>query len=344
MPSASFANPGISTKDLELARFIDRSGMTRYTVVGGDSFHAIAQKIGTTAGAIQALNPEIIATSLQIGQTINVPSGSSHTSPQSQKHTLGRGSTYQIQTGDTFYSIALRCGSTVAELELLNPGVSPTALQIGQTINVSNPVGSSATSANIHSTPQYISGGQSVGGGYVTYSGPTSNFPNPNHWASYDSLWAQNSNLMTGSDSASEIQLIGSAISSVASESGIDARAILCLIMQESGGNVRVTSTSSWQGVHNTGIMQAHNGVSFNSADPAGSIRQMIVDGTEGTASGDGLKQCLQHQGNYYAAFREYNSGAIGTNVKNLNDGGGATGDYVDKIANRLMGHVWAGM
>lgn len=88
--------------------------------------------------------------------------------------------------------------------------------------------------------------------------------------------------------------------------------------------------------------MQSHNGVEFNPADPACSILQMIRDGTEGTASGDGLKQLLAKYGNYYAAFRAYNSGSI--IASNLSAANGATADYVSDAANRLMGHTWPGI
>ena len=82
--------------------------------------------------------------------------------------------------------------------------------------------------------------------------------------------------------------------------------------------------------------MQSHNGVEFNPNDEQGSILQMIRDGTEGTPFGDGLKQTLAKQGNYYAAFREYNSGSVDPN--NLSNGLGATNSYVSDMANRLMG------
>lgn len=88
--------------------------------------------------------------------------------------------------------------------------------------------------------------------------------------------------------------------------------------------------------------MQSHNGVEFNPNDPAGSILQMIRDGTEGTKSGDGLKQLKAKYGNYYEAFRGYNSGSV--NKKDLNDPVGATASYVRDAANRLMGHTWDGM
>ena len=41
-----------------------------------------------------------------------------------------------VQTGDTFGAIAARNGTTVTELQALNPGVSSNALQVGQRIRV----------------------------------------------------------------------------------------------------------------------------------------------------------------------------------------------------------------
>ena len=240
---------------------------------------------------------------------------------------------YTIKSGDTFWSIAQSHGTTVGALEAANPGVNPSGLQIGQVINLPGSGGSSPA-------PSGSSGSSSVGGGYVDYSGPASAFPDPRNWADYNTLWSQNSTLMALNDSASEVADIKSAIEKVAPESGIDPRVILCIIMQESGGNVRVGTTNN--GVGNPGIMQSHAGVAFNPSDPQGSILQMVRDGTEGTASGDGLKQLYAKYGNYYEAFRGYNSGSV--DQANLNDPVGATGTYVQSVANRLMGHKWAGM
>ena len=49
---------------------------------------------------------------------------------------VSTGRTYVVQTGDTLSAIAARRGTTVAALEALNPGVDPSALQVGQTIRV----------------------------------------------------------------------------------------------------------------------------------------------------------------------------------------------------------------
>jgi LysM repeat protein len=44
--------------------------------------------------------------------------------------------TYTIQSGDTFASIAIKEGTTVARLEHLNPNVDPTTLHVGEKIRV----------------------------------------------------------------------------------------------------------------------------------------------------------------------------------------------------------------
>jgi LysM repeat protein len=43
---------------------------------------------------------------------------------------------YTVVRGDTLATIATKTGTTVAELERLNPAVNPTALQVGQKIRV----------------------------------------------------------------------------------------------------------------------------------------------------------------------------------------------------------------
>jgi LysM repeat protein len=43
---------------------------------------------------------------------------------------------YTIQSGDTLASIASKTGTTVRQLEKLNPGINPTALRVGERIRV----------------------------------------------------------------------------------------------------------------------------------------------------------------------------------------------------------------
>jgi len=45
-------------------------------------------------------------------------------------------STYTVQPGDTLWLIARRYGTTVAELQRLNPGINPSRLQVGQRLTI----------------------------------------------------------------------------------------------------------------------------------------------------------------------------------------------------------------
>lgn len=166
---------------------------------------------------------------------------------------------------------------------------------------------------------------------YTYYSGGAGNFPARAKWVSFNSMFSANAvnmrvscanNGWGANDSENEINLIRQGIEAVAQTSGVDHRYILATIMQESVGCVRVPTTSN--GVVNPGLMQSHNGVTFNPSDPAGSIKQMIIDGTQGTSSGDGLVQSLNTYGEVYSAARTYNSGSIASDG-DLSNGNGAT-------------------
>ncbi|CAI7607063.1 unnamed protein product [Penicillium discolor] len=176
-------------------------------------------------------------------------------------------------------------------------------------------------------------------------------WPSIGQWSEYETLWGLNQILIAAScdNSDDETSDINTSIKSIASETGVDARFILAIIMQESKGCVRVQSTDN--GVVNTGLMQSHAGEGSCNKDgskttpcPSSMIKQMIQDGTAGTTQGDGLKQCFEAQSGatatkYYKAARTYNSGSIDSSG-NLGEGG-ATHCYASDIANRVRG--WAG-
>lgn len=151
-------------------------------------------------------------------------------------------------------------------------------------------------------------------------------------------------------NSATEIANIKSSINQVSGETGVDNRFILAIVMQESKGCVRAPTTNN--GVRNPGLMQSHNGsgscAGVNPC-PAGTITQMIRDGTAGTSSGEGLKGAIERAQRdtgdgsvrkFYAGARNYNSGSA--NYANLNDGRGSTPCYSSDVANRLTGWTLA--
>ncbi|KAJ5100743.1 hypothetical protein N7456_006795 [Penicillium angulare] len=148
-------------------------------------------------------------------------------------------------------------------------------------------------------------------------------------------------------NSEDETVFIKDAIYQVGKSSGVDARFIFAIVMQESKGCVRVQTTNN--GVANPGLMQSHDGSGscnkggvIQNPCPRSEILQMILDGAEGTPAGPGLKALVAQEGgttevtSYYMAASAYNSGAVASSG-NLGQGG-ATHCYVSDVASRLMG------
>ncbi|KAK3650914.1 hypothetical protein LTR56_005965 [Elasticomyces elasticus] len=193
-------------------------------------------------------------------------------------------------------------------------------------------------------------------------------WPAETAWVDFDTMFDANTANMKAScaqwavpnDTDEEVADMKAAIQDIAGTTGVDARVILAIVMQESTGCVRVITT---QYSHfNPGLMQSHNGTgscNTNNAAlglpgvvsdgtvqtpcPDSEIRQMIQDGTGGTSSGDGLEQLLEQQGHtdvsrWYRAARMYNGGSI--------DPSGDLGKgcctlcYASDVANRLTGWV----
>lgn len=228
----------IQTFDFHLPSLSTTTNMT-YTVVSGDTFSSIAQGLGISVAAIEAANPGVSATNLQVGQILNVPAAAPGPIGSTK---------YTIKSGDTFWSISQAAGITVAEIEAANPGVPATNLQVDQVINIPAKSGGEGLAPPTTISPATTNGDQAVfqvsslptTGEYIRYSGPASNFPDPQTWAKYELLWEQNRQLMGLHNSESEIEHIQNAIEIVSKDSGVDARVIVCVIVQESGGDVRV--------------------------------------------------------------------------------------------------------
>lgn len=197
------------------------------------------------------------------------------------------------------------------------------------TISQPTIVKTSSTSGNDYSQP--IASKQ--------YSGPASNFPLQSSWLTFDDLWNRNKAVCEKNPDG-EASIIHDDILKVATESGVDARIILAVILQESTCLLALAQT---QGpIANSGLMQAHNGVSYTGR---GSILQMIQDGTNGTYNrpngGDGLKQVINKY-QVYGGLRAYNSGDRGLNISDLSSASTGKPSYVSDIANRLTGAMIA--
>jgi hypothetical protein len=146
-------------------------------------------------------------------------------------------------------------------------------------------------------------------------------------------------------DSFNEAFAVLNAILYVSSQTLVDNRVILAVILQESTGNVRVGCTNN--GVRNCGIMQSYNGTSYDPNNMQSSITKMVQDGVQGTQYGPGLVQYMNDasganvgsKGQLWSALRAYNSGRI--DFTQLSASTGATASYVSDVLNRLQG--WNG-
>ena len=152
------ANPGIRPEALRVGQFVCipaaapvtcPPGSTSYTIVAGDTLYSLARRFGTTVEAITAVNPGIIPEMLRIGQVICIPGAGTPMpvptpmpmpTPTPMPTTCPPGSsTYMVQAGDTYYSIARRYGLTAAELMAANPTVPANGLMIGMQLCVPVP-------------------------------------------------------------------------------------------------------------------------------------------------------------------------------------------------------------
>lgn len=102
-----------------------------YVVQPGDTLRKLAARWGVTVNDILAVNPRIYNPSIiYVGQVISIPNGSSGTPGGSPAY-------YTVQRGDTLRSIASRYGTSVYNLQLLNPQIwDPNWIYAGMVIRV----------------------------------------------------------------------------------------------------------------------------------------------------------------------------------------------------------------
>ncbi|KAF2169792.1 hypothetical protein M409DRAFT_64802 [Zasmidium cellare ATCC 36951] len=264
---------------------------------------------------------------------------------------------------------------SVPSLSISGVSTSSTARAAHASANSTTPLQSGAATSTTPATPSSSSSTDV----YKSYTGDGSEaagWPSEKRWLDFDKMFTANQPQMKGScaqwgvpdDTDDEISEMKAAIQQVASSSGVDARFILAIVMQESTGCVRVITTQ--YSVFNPGLMQSHNGTgscnennvstaiatsgpyhsngTVQTPCPQSQIHQMIQDGTQGTSSGDGLQQLLAQQKGggfaaaqaYYRSARAYNGGSVAASGA-LEDGC-CTKSYASDVANRLMGWVAA--
>ncbi len=112
---------------------------TTYTVQWGDWLNKIAARFGVSTAAILAANPGLDPNRIRPGQVINIPAAGASIptiTPGAVSPPSSGSTTYTVQRGDWFYSIARKFGVTVSALQAANPGVNPNFVYPGQVLNI----------------------------------------------------------------------------------------------------------------------------------------------------------------------------------------------------------------
>jgi membrane-bound lytic murein transglycosylase D len=103
-----------------------------HTVRGGDTLWAIARAYGTRVEDLVRWNGIAANSTLRINQRIRVSAGEATIAPAASQRELS----YQIRSGDSFWSISRRFSVSVADLLRWNPGSNPSSLRPGDTLRL----------------------------------------------------------------------------------------------------------------------------------------------------------------------------------------------------------------
>lgn len=114
--------------------------VTEYTIQKGDTFSTIAPKFHVSLKALQAANPNVDPSKLQIGKKINIPAATTATTSTTSSgatvvDTASGTTTYTVKSGDTLSKIATDFRTTVKAIQSAN-GLSDTRIKVGQKLKI----------------------------------------------------------------------------------------------------------------------------------------------------------------------------------------------------------------
>jgi LysM repeat protein len=115
---------------------VPETAATEYVVVKGDTFSGIAKKFGVSVKAIEAANPSVVPTKLQVGQKLSIPAASGGAAAPAPAPGASSGEQiYTVKSGDTLTKIAKTCGTTVKAIESEN-NLTSTQIKVGQKLKI----------------------------------------------------------------------------------------------------------------------------------------------------------------------------------------------------------------
>ena len=109
-----------------------------HKVTAGDTFESIANKYGVTVRELVSANLQLLKTgdTLKIPVAVAIPNEGGGDSSGGTTPTPVPQRTYTVKAGDTLYAIAIKHGTTVAEIASLNNISNPNRISVGQVLKI----------------------------------------------------------------------------------------------------------------------------------------------------------------------------------------------------------------
>jgi LysM repeat protein len=114
-----------------------------YTIRTADTLSAIAKRFNTTVEALMEANGITDATRIRVGTQITIVQPPDYSSTMAYE-------TYEVQQGDTLYTLSAKYGLTIAEIKEIND-LQSDALSIGQQLRI--PVGTATPTPTLTPSP-----------------------------------------------------------------------------------------------------------------------------------------------------------------------------------------------
>jgi LysM repeat protein len=115
------------------------AGATEYVVAKGDTLSTIATKFHVTVKAIEAANPGVEPTKLQIGQKLHIPPPAPAAVAAPGSSTPGVDTNgaqiYTVKSGDTLIKIAAQFGTTPKAIRTAND-LKTDSIKVGQKLKI----------------------------------------------------------------------------------------------------------------------------------------------------------------------------------------------------------------
>ncbi len=134
--------PGKTTIQTSTGKRIAKKGKVKYTIEKGDTLFIVARKHHTTTKEVLEANGLERSTLIRVGQVLQVPTNTYFPEGVKQAERVivkkeGTKGIYEVESGDTLFSIAKKNHVTLKEIMALNAIEAGTVIRVGQKLKVS---------------------------------------------------------------------------------------------------------------------------------------------------------------------------------------------------------------